>query len=246
MSALSARIKFCNYRQHEGQSSQDYVKGLSAMHDVVKAIDGAQGVGIDGEVFEEIERMFQIQHGCTLSDPGILERHNDTLSSYSYRLMLANIALRGALPSKCKLLKAELQKQHNLGKILCPETLASVTKVLQKHVGIKGVSTTPKEDPEGVSFYQAEAKQVKGTNGKLHANVACRKCHKKRHYQSYCPFIEEEEEEVEREGYFQVEDPVCLVDSDEEDEVCFYQVMCLMSKKHKEDVMTLSMVVFDT
>ena len=74
----------------------------------------------------------------------------------------------------------------------------------------------------------------------------CRKRYKKGHCQSHFPFSEEEEEEVEGEGNYQVEDPVCLIDSDEEDEVCFYQAMCLMSKKHKEDVMTLSMVVLDT
>ena len=73
----------------------------------------------------------------------------------------------------------------------------------------------------------------------------CRKCHKKGHYQSHCPFIEEEEEEVEGEGHFRVEDPVCLIDSDDEDEVSFYQSMCLMSKKHKKDVATPSMVVLD-
>ena len=74
----------------------------------------------------------------------------------------------------------------------------------------------------------------------------CRKCHKKGHYQSHCLFIEEEEEKVEGEGNYQVEDPVCLIDSDEEDEACFYQAMFLMSKKHKNDVVTPSMVVLDT
>ena len=40
VSALGARIKLYNYRQHEDQSVQDYIKELSALHDVVKAVDG--------------------------------------------------------------------------------------------------------------------------------------------------------------------------------------------------------------
>ena len=68
MPALSARIKSRNYRQLEGKSVQDYVKELNTMHEFVKAIDGG-GVGIDGEVLEEIEKRFQIQHGHIPSDP---------------------------------------------------------------------------------------------------------------------------------------------------------------------------------
>ena len=71
----------------------------------------------------------------------------------------------------------------------------------------------------------------------------CRKRYKKGHCQSHFPFSEEEEEEVEEEGHFQIEDPVYLIDSDEEDEAHFYQAMFLMSKKHKNDVVTPSMVV---
>ena len=58
MSVLSARIKLCNHRQHEGQSVQDHIKELSDIHDAVEAIYGGQGVGTDSEVFEEVERLF--------------------------------------------------------------------------------------------------------------------------------------------------------------------------------------------
>ena len=58
-----------------------------------------------------------------------------------------------------------------------------------------------------------------------------------RHHHSHCPFIEEEEDEVEGLTY--------IIDSDEEDDACFCQAMHLMSKKHKKDVVTPSMVTLD-
>ena len=135
--ALSTRIKLHDHRQQEGQSVQDYAKELNAIHDVVKEIDGGQGVGIDGEAFEEIEKRFQVLHGCAPLDPGILERHNNELAAHSDTIILVHITLRGALPSKHKLLKEELQTRHNLGQNLCPESLTSVNKVLQNYVGKK-------------------------------------------------------------------------------------------------------------
>ena len=77
-------------------------------------------------------------------------------------------------------------------------------------MGIKGASTFLKEGKEGVSFYQSEDHQVKGTNGKLHANVVCHKCKLKEHYQSQCPFIDEEkEEEAEEECYLHLDESEC-------------------------------------
>ena len=107
-STTSARIKLCDYRQQEGHSAQDCVKELKAIHDVAKAIDGGQGVGMDREAFEEIEKTFQIQHGCTPSGPSLLERRDAELADYSNMIVLAHISLRGALPSKHRLLKVEL------------------------------------------------------------------------------------------------------------------------------------------
>ena len=80
VSALSARVKLCNYFQQEGKHIQDYAKELKAIHDVVKAIDGGKGVGIDGEAFEEVEKRFQIQHCHVPSNPTLLERHNTKLA----------------------------------------------------------------------------------------------------------------------------------------------------------------------
>ena len=100
--------------------------------------------------------MFQSQHGTLPMDPGLIEQYTSELSSYNDKLMLAIIALRGALPSKCKLLKAKLQNQCNLEQNLYLDPLASATKVLQNYVGTKGVSTFPKEGKEGMSFYQSK------------------------------------------------------------------------------------------
>ena len=66
-----------------------------------------------------------------------------------------------------------------------------------------------------------------------------------RHHHSHCPFIEEEEDEVEGEEHCQVEGLTYIIDSDEEDDACFCQAMHLMSKKHKKDVVTPSMVTLD-
>ena len=74
----------------------------------MKAIDGGQGVGIDREVFQEVERIFQRQYGAVPIDPGLLDQYNTELSNYNNKIMLAIIALRGALPSAYKLLKADL------------------------------------------------------------------------------------------------------------------------------------------
>ena len=72
VSALGARIKLCNCRQCEDQSLQDYIKELNALHDVVKAVGGGQGVGVIGEVFTEVERMFQSQYGTLPVDPELI------------------------------------------------------------------------------------------------------------------------------------------------------------------------------
>ena len=53
--------------------------------------------------------MFQQQHRSSPMDSGLLDQYNAELSNYSDKIMLAIIVLRGALPSKYKLLKAELQ-----------------------------------------------------------------------------------------------------------------------------------------
>ena len=98
-------------------------------------------------MFEEIEKRFQVLYGHTPSDPGTLERCNNELAACADTVMLAHIALRGALPSKYKSLKAELQNQHDLGQNLCLESITSVTKVLQNCVGTKGAPTALKEDP---------------------------------------------------------------------------------------------------
>ena len=42
-------------------------------------------------------------------DSGLVEQYNTELLNYSDKLILAIIILRGALPSKYKLLKAKLQ-----------------------------------------------------------------------------------------------------------------------------------------
>ena len=151
--------------------------------------------------------------------------------------MLAIIALRGALPSKYKLLKAELQNQYNLGQNLHLDTLTSVTKVLQNYAGTKGASTFSKEGKEGVSFYQSKDRQVKGTSGKLHANIVCRKCNLKEYYH-HCPFIsEEKEEEVEEEYNLHAEDSDYIIESNSDDDICYFQAICFMTiqiKNNKE------------
>ena len=53
-----ARIKLYNYRQHKDQSVQDYIKELNTLHNAVKVVERGQGVGVDREVFQEIERIF--------------------------------------------------------------------------------------------------------------------------------------------------------------------------------------------
>ena len=85
-----------------------------------------------------------------------------------------------------------------------------------------------------MSFYQFEDRQVKGTNSKLHANVVCRKYKLKGHYQSRCPFIDErKEEETEEECYLHLGESEYIIDSDSEDDVCYFQAICLMSKQVK-------------
>ena len=126
--------------------------------------------------------MFQQQYNSSPMDPELLDQYNTELSNYNNKIMLAIIALRGALLSKYKLLKAELQNQYNLGQNLCSDTLISVIKVLQNYAGIKGASTFSKEENKGMSFYQSEDCQVKGTNSKLHTNVVCHKCKLKGYY----------------------------------------------------------------
>ena len=63
-------------------------------------------------------------------DPKLLDQYNSELLNYSNRLILAIIALRGALPSKYKLLKTELQTQYNLGQNLYLDILISITNIL--------------------------------------------------------------------------------------------------------------------
>ena len=63
MPVLASRIELHDHLQQEGQSAQDYLTQLSALSDVAKATDGAQGVGTDVESFVLIEEMLQSQHG---------------------------------------------------------------------------------------------------------------------------------------------------------------------------------------
>ena len=51
---------------------------------------------------------------------------------------------------------------------------------------------------------------------------------------------------MQGEGHYQVEDSTYVIDSDEEEEVFFYQKLCLMARKHGKDAMTSSMMVLDT
>ena len=104
-----------------------------------------------------------------------------------------------------------------------PDTLTSVTKVLQNYAGTKGASTFPKEGKEGASFYQSKERQVKGTNRKLYMNVVCQKCNLKEHYQSRYPFAsEEKEDEVEEECNLHAEDSDYIIESDSDDDVCYF------------------------
>ena len=66
---------------------------------------------------------------------------------------------------------------------------------------------------------------MKGTNGKLRANVVCQKCNLKGYYESYCPFArkeKEEEEEVEEECNLHAEDFNYIIDSDSDDNVYYF------------------------
>ena len=85
-----------------------------------------------------------------------------------------------------------------------------------------------------MSFYQSEDRQVKGTRGKLHANVVCCKCKLKGHYQSWCPFIDEvKEEETEEECHLHLDESEYIIISDSEDDMCYFQAICLMLKQVK-------------
>ena len=66
-------MKSHNYYQREGQPAQECIKDMSTLYNVVKAVDGSQGVGVDGEVLEEVESMLQNQHGTTPTEPSLLE-----------------------------------------------------------------------------------------------------------------------------------------------------------------------------
>ena len=53
---------------------QDHVKELSSLPGAVTVKDGGQVFGTDGEVLEEVERLFQIQCSTAPTGPGLLER----------------------------------------------------------------------------------------------------------------------------------------------------------------------------
>ena len=111
----------------------------------------------------------------------------------------------------------------------------------------KEVLTFPKEGKEDTSFYQSEYRQVKGTNRKLHANVVCWKGDLKGHYQSCCPFVsKEKEEEVEEECNMHVEDSDYIIDSDSDDDRCYFQTICLMTKQIENNKELLWQIVLDT
>ena len=62
-------------------------------------------------------------------------------------------------------------------------------------------------------------------------NIACRKCNLKEHYQSRCLFTsEEKEEEVEEECNLHAEDSNYIIESDSDDDMCYFQAICLMIK----------------
>ena len=103
--------------------------------------------------------------------------------------------------------------------------------MLQNYVGTKGVSTFLKEEKEGASFYQSKARQMKGTNRNLYESVVYRKYNLKGHYQSCCSFMgKEKEEEVKEEYNLHVEDSNYVIDSDSDNDVCYFQAICLMTK----------------
>ena len=62
----------------------------------------------------------------------------------------------------------------------------------------------------------------------------CRKCKLKGHYQSWYPFIDKEkEEEAEKECHLYLDKSEYIIDLDSEDNTCYFQVICLMSKQVK-------------
>ena len=125
--------------------------------------------------------------------------------------MMAMIALRGVLPSKCKSLKSDLQNQHNLGNNQHPTDLNQVMKELQNHVSTKSVTEPAKEGGGGLRSHQSDEAQVKGSNGKLRMSVKYRKCERLGHFQTHCPFVNKEENEVERSSHFQTRDPSYII-----------------------------------
>ena len=130
-------------------------------------------------------------------------------------MVLAMKGLRGALPSKCKSLKADIQNQCNIWRKLRPIDLSQATKVLQNCTVTKGALLPRKEGGIGASFYQADEAQVKGINGKLSTNVKCRNCGKTGNCQSYFPSHDQDREgEVEGTSHFQVDSLSRVIDSD--------------------------------
>jgi len=182
LSALVARLKFYLHRQRKGQPVQDYIRELTTLHEVLLGIDRGQGVGSDSANYEAIELMFNRKYGIRPEELELMAEYEQALKKFNDDVMFAIVALRGALPAHYKSLKAELQNQYNLGNNQYPTDIATVNRILQNYVTTKGANSSDKSkdaDLEGVSFFQPEPAQVKGTDGKLHVNVKCFQCHRK-------------------------------------------------------------------
>ena len=119
ISALGARLKLCHRKQIECQSLQDYVKDLIALHDVAKIAHVQKRVRPDSESFKLLEENFIKDAGTSnpyRSDETFLACFEKNLMIHNNYVMIAVLALRGALSSKNTLLKSELQNEQNLGK----------------------------------------------------------------------------------------------------------------------------------
>ena len=83
-------------------------------------------------------------------------------------------------------------------------------------------------------------------NGKLHENIVYCKCNLKGYYHSWYPLIDEEKEEEAKEEYhLHLEESKYIIDLDSEDDVCYFQVIYLMSKQVK-CINLLWQIVLDT
>ena len=108
------------------------------LSDSDKATDGPQGVGISGGLLILIEEMFQNQRGAPPFEcQQGMERYRSAYAKHKDNMMLVMIALRGDLPTKRKILKAELWNQCNLGSNMFIIDLTQVMKVPKNCTGPK-------------------------------------------------------------------------------------------------------------